>query len=167
MKRLIRSILRNEKFIFEIVCLIMFVILFTRIANKVAKEKSEREEKNKYHTEQYFSNEEVLRCDETINEFLDLLQSSNTEEAYQLLSEKCKIEKFQNLEKFETEYYNKYFKGIKMYSKNIVSGDSKSIVYEIKCYYDPIETGKSENEKDYIRLEPKNEKKQIINCCEK
>lgn len=106
--------------------------------NELSQEEIEKEEQE---------SEKIL----FISKFIDYCNGKQVEEAYNMLSEKCKIEKYNTIEKFKEEYINKIFTYKKEYKI-----EKENNLYKIEIIEGILETGNTENRKSiisYYRIE--------------
>lgn len=148
----IKSFFRNEKYIFEIICVIVFIIFFLQVINgQISNNKIDVGEKNTISEK--FSDEEVSTTEQLIENFITLCKNERYEEAYELLTEDCKKEVFENnFSNFNKEYCKKYLIGLDKYYKNITEQKEDVIIYKIQYYQNALETGKTSTESDYISI---------------
>lgn len=89
---------------------------------------------------------------EYINQFVDLCNTQQVEEAYNLLSDECKEEVYPSLDSFITNYYNTIFNGQK---RNISVESWANNIYKVKYELDALSTGVYTEEnavQDYISV---------------
>ena len=89
---------------------------------------------------------------EYINEFVDLCNTQQVEEAYNLLSDECKEEVYPSLDSFKRNYYNTVFNGQK---RNISVESWANNIYKVKYEVDALSTGVYTEEntlQDYISV---------------
>lgn len=140
------------------------VILITQGLNKMAKQERLEKEKNIIQNEvinetiNEITNEITIKKEddninkEVINKFIDFCREKRIEEAYNLLSNQCRTEKYHNIESFEKLYYNKIFNQKRNIEIEIVENN----IYKVIFYEDMLETGKiGDREKvvDYYKVE--------------
>lgn len=88
----------------------------------------------------------------TINEFISYCNKKELQKAYDLLTDECKEQIYNNLETFEQAYYNQVFHGE---SKNCTIENWNDNIYVIKITDDILATGNSKseyNKQDYITV---------------
>jgi len=85
-------------------------------------------------------NKQKKRDKEFITNFINLCNEGNIEEAYRMLSYKCKEEKFNSIEKFEKEYVNKKFY-INICDYKIIKSED---IYTVRLIQDMLVTGKTD-----------------------
>lgn len=89
---------------------------------------------------------------EYVNQFVDLCNAQQVEEAYNLLSDECKEEVYPSLDSFRTNYYNAIFNGQK---RNISVESWANNIYKVKYELDALSTGVYTEEntvQDYISV---------------
>ena len=89
---------------------------------------------------------------EYINQFVDLCNTQQVEEAYNLLSDECKEEVYPSLDSFKRNYYNTVFNGQK---RNISVESWANNIYKVKYEVDALSTGVYTEEntlQDYISV---------------
>lgn len=131
------------------IIIIIAVLLIIRGLNKSAEN---RVEENKINNEIEVSFREDKENKKLINDFLQYCKNKQIEEAYNLISDECKKEKYNTLLDFKEKYYNKIFNK----NKNIEIERQKNNTYKITFYNDMLETGKLDKENviiDYYKIE--------------
>lgn len=131
------------------IIIIIAVLLIIRGLNKLAEN---RVEENKINNEIEVSFREDKENKKLINDFLQYCKNKQIEEAYNLISDECKKEKYNTLLDFKEKYYNKIFNK----NKNIEIERQKNNTYKITFYNDMLETGKLDKENviiDYYKIE--------------
>lgn len=131
--------------------LIIGIILIVQFLNRLAIEKNENENKinntNAIIEESYNNSEDKG----LIENFINYCKENKTQEAYELLSKKCKEESYQTYEIFISEYYNKVFN--KKRTVEIIYEEEKQL-YKINFYSDILESGGfTSNIVDYYKIE--------------
>lgn len=89
---------------------------------------------------------------EYVNQFVDLCNAQQVEEAYNLLSDECKEEVYPSLDSFRTNYYDAIFNGQK---RNISVESWANNIYKVKYELDALSTGVYTEEnavQDYISV---------------
>lgn len=130
---------------------IIGIILVVQFLNQMAIEKKKAEQMSNTN----ITNEEIYTYnikDETlIEDFIEYCKENKTEEAYELLSKKCKEELYQTHEIFVNEYYSKIFNKKKIIEINY---EKEKKLYEIVFYSDVLESGGFKNHLiDYYKIE--------------
>lgn len=142
-KRKIRLFLISYGSLFALIIGIIIAIIFIiqTLNSMVVIEQNN----NKYSSEQY--QEEQIEKNtqkedkECISKFIDYCNNGEIEQAYKMLSNTCKQEKYSTIEKFEKEYVNKVF-GINICKYNISKKDN---IYIITLTQDMLITGKTDS----------------------
>lgn len=152
MLKLIRSFFRNEKFIFEIMCIIIFIIVFLHIINdQASNQKSEYINTNTISKNVEEKDTETYK--QLIEKFITLGKDKKYEEAYELLSDECKNVIFNNdINNFKEKYYKRYLVGLDKYYINLYEQNEEVIIYSIIYYPNALETGKTDSEEEYISI---------------
>ena len=89
---------------------------------------------------------------DTINQFVQLCNEGNVNEAYNMLSDECKEEVYPSLDSFSNNYYNAIFNGQK---KNIAVENWVNSIYKVTFENDALSTGVYTEEgtiQDYITV---------------
>lgn len=151
----LRSFLRNEKYIFEIVCVIIFAIIFTRILNNFYKDTDiytnmERNTEVNSSIYENITEEQTKESESIIDEFVELCKNKAYSDAYALLSYECKDLIYNNEKDFEEQYCQKYIADLEEYTKNSIYYKDGVIIYEIQYYPNFLETGEASARIDYI-----------------
>lgn len=124
---------------------VVAIILIVQGLNALAIKKQEQESKitdKTSNTMQPISAEENSDNIELINTFIDYCKKEQLEEAYSLLSEKCKKDLYPTLVDFTNKYYKKVFNQKR---NTEIKYDSSKGIYRIMFYEDILESGKIEN----------------------
>lgn len=113
---------------------------------------------------QDITKEEFEEDSNLVNTFLNFCNNEKIEEAYNLISDECKEEKFPTLEIFKNNYYNDIF--AKKRECNLQSWISNNdyIVYKARYTNDMMATGTYDETniyQDYITLNRKNDNEKI------
>lgn len=115
-RRNIRFFLQDHKnlILFVTIC-IAVIILIIQGLNKIYEEKEKESETAKNQVINTITEEtnitevNIMKHKNLIKNFIDYNQKEKFEEAYFLLSERCKEEMFPTIESYKDNYYNKYF----------------------------------------------------------
>ncbi len=75
-----------------------------------------------------------------VNQFIEYCKNEKLEEAYNLISDECKKEKYKTLADFKTDYYNKIFNK----KRSIEVKKQKNNSYKVTFYEDMLETGEAD-----------------------
>ena len=138
------------------------VITVTQILNSIAEKKIEEEKKyiNENNTIQSsapkIEYKENIKSTSFIKEFIYLCSEDTLGEAYDMLSEKCKTEKYKTLNSFYNNYYKKFFLGEYTYEK--IKFNTEDNTYTLTFYESALNTGSLENRRyitSNIKLEEK------------
>ena len=180
MHKLRRYYYQNKEKIWKTVFLILFVLVIIYFLNEDVKRKTNQpisaipnenityENKN---TNTYISNQtaisggtvtgqEVETINNTISKFLNYCKNNNVQEAYAMLSESCKAQEFNTIEKFTQKYVKQKFNS--QITFNIKKW--KLDTYEIEIVQDLLATGDlSNNSKklEYITITVENNQKKL------
>lgn len=86
---------------------------------------------------EYMDKSDIAQANKIIDKFISYCNNKEFINAYSLLSEDCKNEKFPTLEDFINNYCNEIFKTTKIYEMQ----NWKNKTYRIKLFDNPMETG--------------------------
>lgn len=142
---------------------IVGVIVVVQFLNQMAIEKVKYKERNSNTiTSQTVEEKEKIRKNiYLINTFIKYCTEQKIVEAYDLLSKECKNTKYQTIEEFKDNYYNKTFNK-KLNAE--VEYDEKTNLYKVIFYEDMLESGKIEgrdNITEYYKIQQENQEKKI------
>lgn len=148
---------RNGKPLLQIIGFILLVIMVIQGLNQYTilsnKEKAEQELETKEQRETEKKKQEDIKEDkEFISKFIDYCNKNNIEEAYQMLSTKCKEKKYLSIKNFKEKYINKIFGDKKDFEITLKEDN----IYKIVFLEDILQAGKIENRRkieDYYRIE--------------
>ena len=121
------------------------------------------EDKNAYITNekslitgQKINSEKKYNAEETINKFIEYCNNKKIEEAYNLLSEDCKLEVYSSIEKFKADYIDYVFAGDTKKVGTIENWNGN--IFKISIKEDIMATGKINDysKQDYITLVQEN-----------
>ncbi len=166
---------QNRKGIWMAVIIIASIFILLQLLNYFARKNNEKELNNSNNTEEIVPNnststnvnlkssksaitgesiseQNLNTAKETIENFIDLCNTRNLEEAYDMLTEECKNQMYTSVDVFEQAYY-----------KNVFNGEEKSCnienwtgdIYKVNIVGDMLATGKSNNgytKQDYITV---------------
>lgn len=166
---------QNRKGIWMAVIIIASIFILLQLLNYFARKNNEKELNNSNNTEEIVPNnststnvnlkssksaitgesiseQNLNTAKETIENFIDLCNTRNLEEAYNMLTEECKNQMYTSVDVFEQAYY-----------KNVFNGEEKSCnienwtgdIYKVNIVGDMLATGKSNNgytKQDYITV---------------
>ena len=138
------------RLLFMSIVIILIFIFALKSINDIAKERKELEVESVTQNQMTDQQEIILKEQrvqtakekEYIKNFIDYCNTGKTEEAYAMLSEKCKQEKYANLQNFKEKYLNRVF-NIKIYDYKIQKDNDK---YEVTLIQDALLTGKTNSE---------------------
>ncbi len=179
MNRLIRLWNQNRKKIIVTVLAVVFLIVVIQILNQFAKKNNQKKEdiSNTINTEvplptksviseKTVSSEVTKNNVNVIDKFIKYCNNGNIQEAYDLLSDECKVALYPTVDKFKGLYYNNIFSENRIYNiQNWISYNSYN-TYLVDFYNNVMATGKVENTieyQDYITINEKNDNKININ----
>lgn len=126
MGKLKRYYNQNRKMIWKIIIIIIFAFAILRLSNHFAKINNQKEAQNinslhKSSTTNNYGNNNVSVSNEnskkdlqtkqknTINQFVEYCNKKDLENAYNMITDDCKNEMFNDLQTFESIYYNTAF----------------------------------------------------------
>lgn len=169
MYRLMRFYNQNRRQIIKIILVIVFLFALIQIVGRLQKSKnlayknSSKEFKNSLYSNEVVSDKSAVSGEQVsvsklnsdtklIDQFINACNNSDLEEAYNLLSDDCKKELYNNLEDFKNMYYATVFKsGFKNYTiENWVKD-----IYRVNYTDDVMSTGNysgNSSYKDYITI---------------
>jgi len=119
------------------------IIVITQCLNLVAKAniaQNQIAEENSNQIEVKTSPKEDIENKKLVEQFLEYCKNNKIEEAYNLISNECKEEKYKTLEDFKTDYYNKIFNK----KRSIEVKKQKNNSYKVTFYEDMLETGEAD-----------------------
>lgn len=97
------------------------------------------EEKIEIEKQEEIEREKEQEDREYISKFIDFCNEKKAEEAYEMISYKCKQEKYTTLEEFKNEYINKFFE-IRIDNYKIVKEND---IYKVSLIQNMLLTGKN------------------------
>lgn len=137
------------RLLFEVIGVILLVILFLQWLDKKVEEKHKIEYNNQVNFEQEESTidqkEKTNKEKEYISKFIEHCMSQEIQEAYSMLSEACKQEKYRDIDTFKNEYINKVF-SVRICDYTISKKDD---IYIIKLQEDLLTAGGTEIIKEF------------------
>lgn len=182
MYRFIHWYNQNKKIFWKIVGITVGILLIIQIVNKTISIKNKENSQNIVIGEQNQNtlneiiledNKSVLTGEnipenqtdklEILDKFVEFCNNNQIEEAYNLLSEECKKEMYDQIDDFKNNYYNKIFNGK---CKNISVENWIGNIYKVKFLEDALSTGvynKENSIQDYITIVEDNEDKTKLN----
>lgn len=124
------------------------VIFITQTLNAMVKAGKEQDNSNQIINETIITitQEENQENKELIEKFINFCKQEKTAEAYDLLSEECKTELYQDLNSFESKYYNKIFNQKREIQIEIIDNET----YKIEFKEDILQSGKVEGRDSII-----------------
>ena len=127
--------------IFGGLALVIFIVQSVNTYVKETNIPNENIQTTKYTEEEIMQKQKKIKQEkEVVTEYIQQLMEGNTENAYAMLSEECKNEKYETIEQFKEKYVKKYF-SIPVISYKIKMEDDR---YAIQLLQDPLTTGKRE-----------------------
>lgn len=173
MNKLIRIYNQNRAVIFTIIIIIALIIIVIQTLNTLVKEDKEAKRQNITNEENSSTNQgttilgkdtSVITGEKDLNNkqntdiiklFVKHCNEGKVEEAYNMLTDECKIRSYPSLERFKTLYYDRIFKINRMYTLEnwYVSGNLAT--YYIKYTEDVLASGNvnsMDNRGDYITV---------------
>lgn len=142
----------NGKSLLQFLGIVVLVILIIQGLNQytIAQNKQKAQQKQQ-NQEQRIQKTTDKSNKEYITKFIEYCNEGKIEEAYKMLSETCKKEKYPTIESFKNNYINKLFTVKRDY--NITAEDEN---YKIAFLEDLLQAGDTENRKqieDYYKVE--------------
>ena len=125
------------------------LILIPQCLNMITKmntAQNEIAEENSNQIEVKTSSAENKENKKLVEQFLEYCKNNKIEEAYNLISDECKEEKYKTLADFKTNYYNKIFNK----KKSIAVKKQENNSYKVTFYEDMLETGKADENTSII-----------------
>ncbi len=119
------------------------IIVITQCLNLVAKAniaQNQIAEENSNQIEVKTSPKEDIENKKLVEQFLEYCKNNKIEEAYNLISDECKKEKYKTLADFKTNYYNKIFNK----KRSVEIKKQKNNSYKVIFYEDMLEKGKAD-----------------------
>jgi len=110
------------------------------------------------------SKEQFEEDSNLVNKFLEFCNNKEVEEAYNLISDECKKEKYPTLEEFKKFYYNDIFAKKRECNLQAWISESDYIVYKVRYTNSMLATGtydETDVYEDYITLNRKNNTEKI------
>jgi len=178
MRREVSNFIKNHEnkikdLLSKLIIVAMVVFIATIMLSNFPKNNDdglEKDEKNVYnptHTaikgtdvpeEQYKEDNNI------VNKFLEFCNNEKIEEAYNMLSDKCKTELYPTVKDFEENYYNQIFNKIRKINLQAWISTSKYTVYKIRYTNNMLTTGNYDSGniyEDYITLTKEANKEKI------
>ena len=166
---IIRLYNQNRRTIWIAIIAIIFIIIAIHVLNDLVKKKNvednntiintitEKDYKNNLDISITLSDEDVKEEKElVIDQFIRYCNAGKINEAYNLLTDKCKEYVYPNIETFKKNYIDIVFNSKKLYSKERYTGST----YKVKLYEDMLSTGSISNStiEDFYTIEKENTK---------
>lgn len=153
MNKFIRWYNRNRKTFWLIIVISIIVINIPRVLNQYAKNNKKDVSSSINNTTTYDNKKYSIISEETIedkkstefsniiDEFIELCNNKNAEEAYKLISNECKEKIYPTLEDFINNYYNKIFENKKTYSIQLWVASGSHYTYKVNLKEDILASG--------------------------
>lgn len=172
----------NKEKVWATIGMIIFVIAIIQILNNIIKTKNEKEFSNMNQSISNQRNETTLPSgtsgiisDSTVSEsklkedteiieaFVNFGNTNNVEGAYNLLSQDCKNEMFQTIDRFYEFYFKDVFSEKRSYNLETWTNTSSRVTYRIKYLNDIMATGTVNDEfiEDYITVIKENDESKL------
>lgn len=164
MNKIIRFYNQNRRLFWVIVLTVIIVIALVQTLNNYYKnnKSSGIENTTTYNNTiqkptivgEKVSQETSTETMKIIDEFINYCNRGDAEKAYEFLSNDCKEQGYQNLEKFKNNYCNDIFDEPKLYSVQSWITNSNRITYRITITEDILATGNTQglNIEDYYTI---------------
>lgn len=153
MNRIIRWYNKNRKLFWLAIVILIIAISLPRMLNEFAKDE-EDESSSIYNNATTYSNKNYsIITEENVNEeigtenigiinaFIENCNKRDPEEAYKMLSTKCKEKLYPTLNDFVEKYYNRIFGNVKSYDVQAWISESNYYTYKINLKEDILSTG--------------------------
>lgn len=135
---------RNGKSLLQILGFIAVVILIVQTLNELAKVKDNTNISEIDYEQKYIQQEKQNEDKKIILMFIEYCNSSNLLQAYEMLSEECKIRQYPTIEEFKEKYINKVFTT----KRDCKITWQQENIYKITFLKDILQTGTLENIED-------------------
>ena len=167
---LIRNIRQNKKRIIIIIAMFAGIVLIVQVLNGIAKgileNRSTVEDKTNMNTSSIYQPNKTILSNTTVNNisakenteiidnFINYCNNGEIENAYNLLTDECKENLFNNVNSFKKNYYNKIFKEKKEYNLQSWITYSDRYTYKVRFTENLLATGNSNSNsiEDYITI---------------
>lgn len=170
MGKLRRYYNQNRKKIWQIIIIIGFAFLMLRLANFIAKKQNEQNIQNVTVRQQANAKNNIVQGNtsqgnssntqvnkkttetEVVKQFISYCNKKDLENAYNMITDECKEQMFNDIETFERIYYNSAFEGK---SKDVVVDNWTNHTYLVYFKESALSTGKAKDENqrgDYITV---------------
>lgn len=181
MNNIVRKFNQNRKMICLYIFIFVCIIIGIQVVNYVIKKQNENKsnETNNIQNISSYEKRTSTLTEKTVNEkindknieiidkFIKLCNEKKPEEAYSLISDDCKKQKFPSKDDFIKNYYESFFDTEKKYEYEIWINKGTNYTYKIKLYNDNLmQTGGKETsyiEEYYTIKQDKYENKININ----
>ena len=159
----------GRKLIMVAMGILIATIILSTLSN-IGDEQTDDEKANVYKPTQTIikgsdiSKEQFEQDSNLVNKFLDFCNNKEVEEAYNLISDECKKEKYPTLEEFKKFYYNDIFEKKRECNLQAWISSSDYMVYKVRYSNNMLATGTyDENDvyEDHITLNRKNDTEKI------
>lgn len=176
-KARVSSFIKKNKYKFQNVLIkLIIVVIVVAIATIVLSNNKEISPTNNNQVEESYkpsqtvikgsdvSSKQYKLDDSIVNKFMEYCNTGKIEDAYSLLSDDCKDNLYQTIEKFRENYYNKIFSKKRLYNLQAWISEGKYTIYRIRYTNNMLATGTYEKldvYQDYITL-IKNSKEEKI-----
>lgn len=157
----IRYIRKHWKLVIVVIFIIIISLEIIQALNEAAKiENKKQQNQIKIDTSEIYksesvigegsiSNEEAIKNNTIIDDFVEYCNSGKTKEAYSLLSKDCKEQVFPTIEEFIDNYYKIIFSTYKKYNlQNWISNENK-VTYKIRFENDVLAMGGYDSKQTY------------------
>lgn len=168
MYRFIRFFNQNKRTIIEIILIIVFILVVIQLINLYVKNKN-KSIKNEITSDilnasdsliseeslitgRKVSEKELTKSKDLIEKFINNCIDGNIQDAYDMITDKCKEEMFPNIEEFKNIYYSSIFDGNK---KNYTIENWEGNIYRVRITNDVLSTGNLDDgsvNQDYITI---------------
>ena len=171
---------QNKEKIWKVVLIVILVLGFIYFINsQTIKNHNEKQETEEVFLQKYYSEsnktaikeesaiaggkiteKEAKKIYQNISKFLEYCKSQQAEQAYAMLSENCKQQRYSSIEKFKKEYMTKKFHNNQMYEVQSWMGNT----YKVDILEDMLATGNPEKnnlETEYITIVQENNQEKL------
>lgn len=175
MNKLRRYWNQNKRKLIIIIAIIAFILILIQVVNQLLGQQRrtsqiEREQAKGEPIQSVISGEKVpveitKENNNIVKQFIDYCNQEDIQNAYQLLSEDCKLEFNNDINVFREDYYNQIFNKKRTYGIELWLHEGNYYTYQIKYYEDNLlETGgytTGGNIEDYITIVRQNAEAKI------
>lgn len=160
MYNLIRYYNQNRKKIWIAIAIVVFAIIIIQVLNNMVKnstkvststssasKQTSRQDNYNYSvmTEKEVDSSTTKINNKIVDQFFEYCNSGNIEQAYNLLTDKCKELLYPTLQDFANDYYSQIFKVSKTYSMQNWYTEDNSNTYKLRILDDMLATGTYNN----------------------